>query len=30
MPDYLIQETGKVSHFQSVWSSPASGHETGC
>ena len=25
MLDYWIQETGKVSHFQSVWSSPASG-----
>jgi hypothetical protein len=29
MLDDLIQESGKVSHFQSVWSSPASGHETG-
>jgi hypothetical protein len=29
MLEYLIQETGKVFYFQSVWSSTASGHEIG-
>jgi len=29
MLEYPIQETCKVFYFQSVWSSTASGHETG-